>query len=157
MIHWKHTGFKLCCVVSVLRCCLHRHILYSDPLNSSCVGVYLPLLNRQMFALTAWRDSNISSVLIPLFFFFLSRSEGGTCRFKTTRSPAPWAATTRWPTSGASGSRSTSPGTGSGWPWWTAASTPSAARRAPRITTRWRSETLIHSTRHSRSNLILME
>lgn len=70
MIHWKHTGFKLCCVVSVLRCCLHRHILYSDPLNSSCVGVYLPLLNRQMFALTAWRDSNISSVLIPLFFFF---------------------------------------------------------------------------------------
>lgn len=73
MIRWKHARFKLCCVVSVLCCCLYWHISYFDPLSSSRVGVYLPLLNRLLFVLTAWRDSNIISVLIPLF---LSKNPG---------------------------------------------------------------------------------
>lgn len=74
--------------------------------------------------------------------FVISRWEAGTCHFRLTQTPALCAATTQWPTSGASEPPSTFPGTGSAWLWWTAASTPWAAPRALCITTRWRGETL---------------
>lgn len=98
------------------------------------------------FVLTSLRDQcNLSSNLLSIRE---SRSGAGTCRSNPapapTPSPAPSAATTPWLTSGASGRPSTLPAIGLGWVWWTAASTPWAARRDPRTTARWRGEAARH-------------
>lgn len=77
---------------------------------------------------------------VPFFFFCADRWAAGTCHWRAWLSPARSAATTPWPTCGASARRSTRLATGWGWAWWTAASTPWAARRAPRCSTLWSGE-----------------